>query len=56
MRLVYELYVRHEVYESLSIIRGSNRQRVLNFIEYRPRIRLTKATSAHDTERVWTAR
>ena len=34
MKLVYELYVRHEVYESLSLIRDSSRQRILNFIEY----------------------
>ena len=34
MRLVYELYVRHEVYETLSLIRSSSRQRILNFVEY----------------------
>ncbi len=34
MKLVYELYVRHEVYEILSHFRGSSRRRILNFIEY----------------------
>ncbi len=34
MKLVYELYVRHEVYETLTLIQSSNRQRILNFIEY----------------------
>ncbi len=34
MKLIYELYVRHEVYQALTLIRGSNRQRILNFIEY----------------------
>ncbi len=34
MKLVYEPYVRHEVYQTLTLVPSSNRQRILNFIEY----------------------
>lgn len=34
MKLVYEPYVRHEVYQTLALVPGSNRQRILNFIEH----------------------
>jgi hypothetical protein len=33
MKLSYEVYVRHEVYQALTIVRGRNRERVLSFIE-----------------------
>ncbi len=33
MKLTYEVYVRHEVYQALSAVRDPNRDRVLSFIE-----------------------
>jgi len=33
MKMLYALYVRHEVYQALRSVRGASRDRILSFIE-----------------------